>query len=323
MKILLLQTGGTIGSEEKNGVIDASGGVEDTVKKQNDVIITTERVYNILSENLTPAYSEKLIRRISHALQEDYDGIIVTHGSDTLSYTSALLGLCFGAAGKPIVITAANYVPSDPRSNAMVNMNTAAELVRVSKCGVYTVYKNDNSDLAQVWLPTRLIEADRFFDRFSSRDGHELALYDGNGSFIFHSDSADGFSLCGKNIDCSSLRFEKKVLVINANPAADYNSINIPEGTAALLHESDHSGTINSSASTLLKKCRERKIPFFICSVKKSAVSLYESTHSLISDGAIPLYDITTEAALAKLMLAVNLPGTDVQSFMNDNIYFE
>lgn len=325
MKILLLQTGGTIGSEDKNGVIDTSGASLQRLCDHDDVSFETETVYSILSENLSELYWEKLIRRINSAVSGDYDGIIITHGSDTLSYTSAMTGLCFGWSPIPIVITAANYVPDDPRSNAKINMNAAVTLIKHSECGVYTVYKNDDSDAAQVWLPTRMIEADRFRDAFSSRDGSELARISSDGSIIRMSDkvTGDSFDLKGKRLDTSGIRFSKSVKVLFPYPGADYKNIELPDNTGAVLHISYHSGTISSNARDLLAECQKRNIPLYICSVKRSASSLYETTHEFISRGIIPLYDITNESAFAKLLLAVNRTDKTTEDLMNESLYYE
>ena len=52
---------------------------------------------------------------------ENYEGIIVTTGTDTLAYSSAALGYAFGELSVPMVTVSANYPLSDERSNGFSN----------------------------------------------------------------------------------------------------------------------------------------------------------------------------------------------------------
>ena len=73
---------------------------------------------------------------------DKYDGLIITHGSDTLSYSSAFLGLCLCGLDIPVALTAADLVPDDPRSNAVENLRACVEVIEKFRRGVFTVYKN-------------------------------------------------------------------------------------------------------------------------------------------------------------------------------------
>ena len=56
---------------------------------------------------------------------EKYDGIIITHGTDTLQYTSAMLGYMFDDVSIPIVLVSSNYVLEDKRANGLINLSKA------------------------------------------------------------------------------------------------------------------------------------------------------------------------------------------------------
>lgn len=315
-RILLIQTGGTIGSEVHNGVISTAGGSLSELCGSRDVSLDVRCPFTILSENLSPLHWEKLIETVYSGLSDGYDGIIVTHGSDTLAYTSAVLGLCFGGSAVPVVITAANRVPSDPKSNARVNMTASVDLISKADGGVFTVYRNENSTNAQVWLPTRLISADRFGDNFSSPDGHPLAEIDKEGNIIpLAPDICRSGRLAsrGESIDCRGVRFSKRVLLLSSYPGMDYNSVTVSDDVGAVLLVTYHSGTVSENSRELIRRCREKGIPVYLCSVKSRSSDLYETTHTLISEGVTPLYDMTDETALAKLTLALNIPKTDIQ----------
>lgn len=320
-KILIIMTGGTIGSVENNGIISASQNtsvITERFKRQNpdfDVEFVTETPYTILSENLTINCWECLIRSVLSRDLSGFDGIVITHGSDTLSYTSAMMGLCLHGLSVPIVITAADYVPDDPRSNADVNFKAAVQLALKMESGVYTVYKNKNSPKPQLFIPTRICEADRIADIFTSADKNISA----NGKLVYLS----MLKKVKKEDIPTDIKFTKRVVIIHPYPSISYNNIELDNDTGAVLHVTYHSGTVSEEASVLLDKCRKRNIPFFLCSLKSANKSLYETGSRLIEQGAIPLYDINTESAYAKLLLAVNLFPDKIHEFMSRDVYFE
>lgn len=329
-KILLVLTGGTIGSVSRNGVIGTEREkcrVLELYKEKypdSDCRFDVTAPLNILSENLTRKDWEILINYILSLDLSVYDGIIITHGSDTLSYSSAMLGMCLNHLGIPIVITAANYVPDDPRSNALFNFTAAVRLIEKFSGGVYTVFRNGNACKAAVYIPTRMYEADRRTDRFEPFDSLWLAMTDEKGVMRF-SPNFD-IHLLERHRSLTEMRevhFDKKVQIIQPYPSMDYDNIPIGENTGAVLHMTYHSGTVSEKALTLLEKCKAKGIPMYLCSLKSEAKNIYETSDILLKNGAIPLYDISKESAYAKLLLAVNMWNDDILGFMKQNIYFE
>lgn len=59
-----------------------------------------------------------------------YDGIVVTHGTDTLQYTSAFLAYIFDGLNVPIVLVSANYPLDDSRSNGFENFVGAIDFIK-------------------------------------------------------------------------------------------------------------------------------------------------------------------------------------------------
>ena len=94
MNILVIFTGGTIGSRlnEDEGVIcaghEAPYNLIENYVDNGTVSFCTMEPYKILSENLAAGNIEMLVNLIQ-VHYKNYDGIIVTHGTDTLQYTAA------------------------------------------------------------------------------------------------------------------------------------------------------------------------------------------------------------------------------------------
>ena len=115
-KILVILTGGTIGS-----IADATD-VRDITETSPYVLLQeyeknydnlgysfdTFQPFTTLSENLTLDNIHVLLRAIEDIDYSKYDGIIITHGTDTLAYTSALVGLLFNQLHLPIFIVSSN-----------------------------------------------------------------------------------------------------------------------------------------------------------------------------------------------------------------------
>src|SRR5205085_5079000 len=95
-KLLVIFTGGTIGSQKTGRTIDVDasaayqliGEYRDNPRNR-EVQLDTVQPLQVLSENMVPADWVKLIACLDGVDFSIYKGIIITHGSDTLPYTSA------------------------------------------------------------------------------------------------------------------------------------------------------------------------------------------------------------------------------------------
>ncbi len=328
--ILLVLTGGTIGSVNNNGIIGTQKTgcriLEMTEKYLSDFHFDVKQPLNILSENIDVRHWEKLLNFIYSQDISEYDGIIITHGSDTLSYSSAMLGIMLNGLKIPVAITAADKVPDDPESNAVFNFCSCAFLLAQRKGGVYTVYKNSGESEADIYVPTRLIEADRLFDRFSSFDGSPVAKIDRMGNInVINEELFSSMEDKSFQMNISKIHFGKTVMLIHPYPLVDYSAIikSMGRDTGAVLHVTYHSATVSENAAVLADECNKRGIPLYLCSFKKENDSVYESSDNILKKGTLPLYNISSESAFAKLLTGINLFPENIDDFMRDDIYFE
>lgn len=132
-KILLIETGGTISCQEENGELTPSPSITDAVWKQyqkehpGEAHFTVIKPYTILSENLLPDRWIELTAAINQARPEEYSGVIVTHGTDSIDFTRAFLHYHYGPG---IQVIGALYPPADSRTDAFGNFQEA-----VRRCG--------------------------------------------------------------------------------------------------------------------------------------------------------------------------------------------
>lgn len=243
-KILVLFTGGTIGSITTDGIIDVEReekyAVVEAYKSAygDDVEFECRQVLNILSENMGFSGWEKMIHEINSIDTAIYSGVILTHGSDTLAYTSALLGMYFRHFDIPLFIIASNKPIGEKGSNGLFNFTSAVGLIKEGKYkGVFTLYE-------RVMLPTRVIPADTCRDRFG------VYGYDGFNDFsIFSGVSENMLSRPRERIFHNDVKFGKRVLFIEGYPAMDFECFVPNKDTAAVLYSPYHSATACTDVS--------------------------------------------------------------------------
>ena len=140
-KILLIYTGGTIGmvKDYKTGSLTAFDFT--TLQKnipelfQLDCDIATVSFKNpIDSSNMNPKYWEKIVQLITSDYDK-FDGFVVLHGSDTMSYTASALSFMLENLAKPVILTGSQLPIGDLRTDAKENLITAIQIASLKENG--------------------------------------------------------------------------------------------------------------------------------------------------------------------------------------------
>ncbi len=316
-KILFVFTGGTIGSTVKGNYISTDSnkpyllikGYEERYGEINNY--DTLSPYTVLSENMNEEYLSKLLFAIHNNIGK-YDGIIVTHGTDTLAYSSAILGYAFGKCKIPVCLVSANYPLEDNRSNGYVNLYGAIRFIEnVGKGGVWVSYKNKSEKL-MIHNGVKLISHIPFSDNILSVKNMYYGAFSDDGNFEInenYSDSQDEINpmFSDFNADENELCEKLKkgffsVLRIVPYPGMIYPQL--PENVKYILHESYHSGTIDIAsprARDFYNTAKNSGVKIFLTGVEKRIA--YESTKSFNEMEIIPIFDVSPLGALAKLQL--------------------
>lgn len=337
MKILVVLTGGTIGSKTEGKMIDVNEAAAYNLihlyeeKYGKNVEFNVVQPLNILSENLQPKHWEKLINCMDDVSLEDYDGVIVTHGTDTLSYTAAMLGYYYRHTSIPIILIASNYELTHPLSNGLDNFRSAICFIKEKAAsGVFVIFRNDNME-NRVYLATRLLEAENYRDQFSCYGKADFGVIEKE--HFIRSDheinpSVEELNLPKEKLVKKAVTFDNEVMLIQPYPGLDYSRILLDKRIKAVLHWPYHSATLCSvgdaaSAVLFIKECKEKGIAVYLCGFKQDNDNIYVSSNDMLQAGAIPLKRISREAAYAKLVLAYNQTDVNPEEFMQKDIYFE
>ncbi len=187
--IELLTTGGTIASRvdyETGGVRPIAGQDElldfyPELRAEGTVRITP--VLDVLSENLTPPDWLTLAGKAVEAFGRGAQGVVITHGTDTMGFTSAALSFLLVDLPGPVVLVGAQRSPDRPSSDGPSNLHAAARLARDRRIGevVVVMHEGLSDDRFAVHRGTwvRKMHSTRR-DAFVSRNGPPLGSIDAN-----------------------------------------------------------------------------------------------------------------------------------------------
>lgn len=277
MKIAVIFTGGTIGSRtnDKWITVDATTKYDLLKYYENDKDITFETFspYNILSENLSANELNLLQKEISDRLAENYDGIIVTHGSDTLQCTSTAIEMAFGNCSVPVIFVSADFPLDNEKSNGYPNFQCAVEFIRNKIAnGVFVSYKNDDEVITNIHISSRILMHNELNANIYSIDRNPFAEY--NGEFKINNVNIPENSKITGIVNYTA---DSQILVIPNMPGQSY-SYNL-ENFKAVLFESYHSATLNTANEKFVEFCKkatEMNVPMFVLGPESD--TNYEST---------------------------------------------
>lgn len=151
--ILVLHTGGTIASRvsyEEGGVkpaFDPEDLVEMYPELAEEVNLYSEVVAQMLSEDMEPGHWIQIAEKIDE-LKDEYDGIVVGHGTDTMQYTGAALSLMLKGIDTGVMLVGAQRSSDRPSSDAAMNLYSASKfLAETDFTGIgITMHETVNDD---------------------------------------------------------------------------------------------------------------------------------------------------------------------------------
>lgn len=303
-RILLIGTGGTIACEKGNhglapsltakGLLSYAGEIGDICR------IDTEQILNIDSTNMQPEYWVRIVEHIETAYNI-YDGFVITHGTDTLAYTSAALFYMIQNSRKPIVITGAQRPISISETDARRNLINAIRFSCQGIGGVFVVFdgKVINGSRAEK-LRTKSYNAFESinFPILATIEG-EKVLYNRQAAVIRGSGKPRFFkSLC------------TDIFLLKLIPGIEPDILDYLSAIyTAIIIESYGSGGIPiEGRRNFLSKIEELtakgKIIVITTQVllEGSDLTLYEVGQKALKNPIIPAHDMSTEAIVTKLM---------------------
>jgi len=312
-KILLIYTGGTIGmiKDPNTGVLKAFDfkNLLNRIPelKLLDCKITTKSFKKpIDSSNMNPDYWVQ-IAEIIETNYEAFDGFVVLHGSDTMSYSASALSFMLENLAKPVIFTGSQLPIGDLRTDAKENLITSIQMASlhqnnrpvIREVGLYFEYKLYRGNR------TTKINAEHFeaFESlnypFLAESGVHLKV---NNESLFKPNTRKKLKV-HKNLDTNIILIKLFPGISESILDTIFNNSEIK----GVILETYGAGNATSEKwfVDLLKEGIKSGIQIINvtqCSGGSVIMGQYETSSQLKTIGVISGKDITTEAAVAKLM---------------------
>jgi len=303
-KILLIATGGTIASQEtQHGLSPAvsSQFLCDSVPEAAEFCqLDAIQLLNIDSTNIQPEHWLLMVQTIEDNF-EQYDGFVITHGTDTMAYTAAALSYLIQTPGKPIILTGSQKPLTDPISDARKNLLDSFRFAcQDENSGVYLLFSG------QAILGTRAKKVkSKSYAAFSSINYPVAAFIDGNRIVRY----------VGKQSKKAEVKFYHKlvpkVFVLKLIPGMEPDILDyVAERYDAIVIESYGVGGLPFADSrnflqkldNLTKKGRIIVITTQVLQ-EGSDMEIYEVGNKVMAQyNVLQAYDMTVEAVVTKLM---------------------
>lgn len=311
-KIAILGFGGTIAMvPNEQGSLAPAKSVSDLmayVPQLSDMAdIDVMQLENLDSTNVNPNHWVRLSNKV-YEIASNYDGIIITHGTDTMSYTASALALSLGRGlSLPVVITGSQLPMADMGTDAKFNLENSVKVVLAAGnagiCEVMVVFSD------KVLRGSRSIKtSEARFDAFDTPSIAELASINATG-VVFNPHTLK----FAPDVDpCLHNQFSGGVFTIDLTPGLDPNILSslIKTGACqAMLFKSLGAGNVPAldefSILPVIEEAVEANIPVLI-STKfvggRSLPQLYEPGKKALEAGAIATGDMTDVMSQVKLM---------------------
>ena len=331
--ILLVFTGGTIGSQLENGTIDTHHAAgfklielfRAAYASHAEIQFQTLQPIQILSENQHPHAWQQIITVIEKEDLSTFDGIIVTHGTDTLAFSAAAFGIYFNGLDIPMLLVSSDLPLDNPNANGLNNFLCAVEYIRQNRQpGVFVPYQNPGGAM-HVHIGTRLSSCLSLSSDFISVQNKPYLTF-AQGNFEPHHPTSvqtdNGYRLEPKFA---------RILLIRPYPGLDYGHFNL-DNIDVVLHDLYHSGTAcvsqqwgeQHSLIAFSRRCQQQNIPLYLAPAIQSE-SAYSSTKEMLAHGAKIIWNTSIETAHAKLALAYgNLSESlNIEEFLTKDIAWE
>ena len=302
--ILLLTTGGTIASMEGGqGLEPHRSGVMDREIQQLCTYydITVRDVMCLDSSNILPEQWQQ-IARVIFEVRKDFDGIVVSHGTDTMAYTASAVTFMLPGINLPVVFTGSQLPLLDVLSDGPDNLRTAFAMAASGYPGVFLAFDR------KVMRGCRAVKVRASgFSAFESVNARYAATVSNRGL-----DIDDSLLSAPKGEPRLMDNVNDKVFLLKLTPglSPDIFDTLTDMGYRGIVVEAFGLGGINvlGAGPEGIRRAVQKGVSVVVttqCLYDSSDLRVYQVGNKLLELGVIQGRDMTTEAAMTKLMWAL------------------
>ncbi|UCC18275.1 MAG: Glu-tRNA(Gln) amidotransferase subunit GatD [Promethearchaeota archaeon] len=308
--VKLLGTGGTIASrlDYTTGAVIPSftpGELYSAVPELAEICnLDCEIVFEILSENMKPEYWQKLAEKVKEAANSGTDGIMIGHGTDTMSFTSAALSFMLRDLSVPVVIVGSQRSSDRPSSDAALNLINAS-IVASSDIAEVTVTmlgssSHDYGLIHRGTLVRKMHSSVR--NTFRTINNIPLGMVQNRKIKMFTKDYKKRSNSETKTLT----NFEKKTALIYSYPGTDNELINfyIDKGYKGIVIAGTGLGHVSTTIYDSIEQAIQEGITILMTTQTLHGfvgMNVYSTGRELLKMGVIPGRNLLPEVAYVKL----------------------
>ena len=320
-KILLLTTGGTIASMPGGEGLEPhrSGVMERELNQLRTYYdITVRDVMCLDSSNMRPEEWQLIARDVFEG-REGYDGIVVSHGTDTMAYTASAVTYMLPNIDVPVVFTGSQLPLADILSDGPDNLRTAFAMAASGYPGVFLAFDR------KVMLGCRAVKVRASgFSAFESVNARYAALVSNRGLVVDQ-------EILPERTGPAELRtnISRNVFLLKLTPGLNPAVFDMlaAMGYKGIVIEAFGLGGMNVLNKGLrgIQRCVEDGVSVVVttqCLYDSSNLGVYQVGNKLLDMGVIQGRDMTSEAAMTKLMWAIgqDLGPEEIRELFNRNL---
>ncbi|MFH0904791.1 MAG: Glu-tRNA(Gln) amidotransferase subunit GatD [Methanobacteriota archaeon] len=330
-RISILSTGGTIASkiDYRTGAVTSQFNAEDILRaipELEDIAnYNCRMIYSILSENMRPSYWVELARAVYEEIKNGADGIIITHGTDTMMYTAAALSFMIETP-IPIVLVGSQRSADRPSSDNAMNAVCAAVVATSDIAEVCVVMHGSTSDdFCSIHRGTKVRKM-----HTSRRDAFQSINAKPIGHVEYPSHKMKILSNHVKRGEKKLAlhdKLEPKCALIKYATGASSESLLFHSGSGykGIVIEGTGLGHVSTEWVPIIRTTTNAGIPIVMvsqCINGRVCDRVYDTGRDILKAGAIEGEDMLPEVAIVKLMWALGQSSDigKVKELMRTNI---
>jgi glutamyl-tRNA(Gln) amidotransferase subunit D len=330
-KISILSTGGTIASkiDYRTGAVTSQFSADDVLaaipELEEIANYNCRMIYSILSENMRPSYWVELARAVYEEIKNGADGIIITHGTDTMMYTAAALSFMIETP-VPIVLVGSQRSADRPSSDNAMNAICAAKVATSDIAEVCVVMHGSTSDdfcYIHRGTKVRKMHTSRR-DAFQSINARPIGRVEYPSREI---KILSSFIKRGEKKLAINDKLESKCALIKYVAGASNESLLFHSGSGykGIVIEGTGLGHVSTEWIPLIRTITDAGIPVVMtsqCINGRVCDRVYDTGRDILKAGAIESEDMLSEVALVKLMwvLGQTRDHEKITAMMHTNI---
>lgn len=253
----------------------------------------------------------RMIAEWIHKNYEAFDGFLILHGTDTMSYTASALSFMLKNLSKPVILTGSQLPIGDLRTDAKENLLTSLYYA--------SLYEDDEAVIKEiaVYFEYKLLRGNRSL-KYSAEffDAYQSPNYPILGQSGVHLNIEKDLLWKPKAEFELDIYLNEKVIFYRIFPGMNFESLLEFKTPEAIVLQVFGSGTIfnNEKTQNVLQELRSRGIEIVVISQCVSggiSFGKYSNSNIFTTIGAISGKDMTAEAAITKVMHILNNPKYD------------